>query len=905
MADSKNPGHVISIGDLPEGRIKDIVLRRQPIADRDAQPPPMNRPRNPPITRPRPRPQDDASPIGPVLDRCLTRSRAAARSLAMSEDRFWQNWGKTRSFVADRMLFPTTVDELAAAVRRAEIDDRPVRAIGGGWSFSDVNVPGDVGVVRPYSLGVEGIASLTPLSEAFPEDPADPIVASTLLHARIADQRGSLVMFNALANAIDDRWHYQGSGVWTADRDARHEVLQQFPISPGVGPGSFEPTDAELVELAFYLGYRPTSEHFGDGPGTLLVVRDDRVSSFFLYNGNGLWTTGPFSASPRSRTFQQLLEDYEGIYVQTSSPSTTLKLYYQTKPVYLINTQSMASSLQQHLPNILSAAAVERTAGARPAAHYFHVEAGITMSALIELLSRQSPRLAMQATGGNPGATLAGSLATGTHGGEHAWPLLSDRVKAIHFVGPGGLQWWFEGTDSIADPEKLLAAYPCLSRDRIVTGATAAGGLRGQDWIDALVVSLGCMGVIYSIVLEVVPLFGIHEVAVETTWTDLLAAATFDGAAITQELLRTGVTGETDREVLGGTIVQLLEDGERNGTGIHRDNNRYVDLAIDPNPFGTFPPSSFTGLGPPAQNWRCWVLNREQTATIPFDPKPTPKDRMGLIASKLGAMLERPRIQAELKDILNIEFIDKLDSFWTFLEGIGEAVHQLPGLIDRWIRRGRRLASSGDAMNAGLDLMTDLFGRSPVVARGIIDAVLSGILGIEDGRADSTDVCSKVGAIGFPAGGIVGAAIEIALPAEHAWSFLQTEILDRVTEPLFGYVSVRITPPARAHLAMQQWDPTVHIEVVAFGTAYGRRFVRELEARTVARIRDGLDAMLHWGLENEQLDADALRAIPALASGSTPKLARFLMARLHLHAALPADTPRVFDSAATRRLNLG
>ena len=71
---------------------------------------------------------------------------------------------------------------------------------------------------------------------------------------------------------------------------------------------------------------------------------------------------------------------------------------------------------------------------------------------------------------------MAGALSTATHGGEFNWPLLVDRVKAVHLVGPGGLQWWIEGDDSIADATKLLAAYPCLAKERILTGTSPVPG---------------------------------------------------------------------------------------------------------------------------------------------------------------------------------------------------------------------------------------------------------------------------------------------------------------------------------------------------------------------------------------------------------------------------------------------
>ena len=82
------------------------------------------------------------------------------------------------------------------------------------------------------------------------------------------------------------------------------------------------------------------------------------------------------------------------------------------------------------------------------------------MADLQQLLDHQLPRMAIQASGGSPGATLAGTLSTATHGGEWQWPLLVDRVKAVHLVAPGGVEWWIEGDEPIADPAHAADALP-------------------------------------------------------------------------------------------------------------------------------------------------------------------------------------------------------------------------------------------------------------------------------------------------------------------------------------------------------------------------------------------------------------------------------------------------------------
>jgi FAD/FMN-containing dehydrogenase len=120
-----------------------------------------------------------------------------------------------------------------------------------------------------------------------------------------------------------------------------------------------------------------------------------------------------------------------------------------TRSVAIVDTNLLASSLQEGWPALAAGAPAAPNA-------YFHVEAGIAIRDLYQLLDHQKPRLALGSSGGSPGATLAGAISTGTHGGEFSTPLLVDTVRAIHLVGPGGVQWWIEGSSPIANPQALM-----------------------------------------------------------------------------------------------------------------------------------------------------------------------------------------------------------------------------------------------------------------------------------------------------------------------------------------------------------------------------------------------------------------------------------------------------------------
>ena len=133
----------------------------------------------------------------------------------------------------------------------------------------------------------------------------------------------------------------------------------------------------------------------------------------------------------------------------------------------------------------------------------------------------------------------------------------------------------------------------------------------------------------------------------------------------------------------------------------------------------------------------------------------------------------------------------------------------------------------------------------------------------------------------------MGTALEIALAPADAFGFLQKEILDKVDAagPFFGYVSIRVCRQTKTLMGMQQFgDATASV----LGDDRGRR-LRDAEQPRASwatcssgrwtSINGGLDAMLHWGLENDRrAPADHLRKTMALrrasahpeSAGSTP-----------------------------------
>ena len=788
--------------------------------------PPKSKPYPVPLPKPQPRPDLDRA------RQCAENKTKADGSLVKSMNHWWQNWSKTHAYVAGTMCFPTNVDELAAAVRLAEALSLPVRAVGGGWCFSDASLPGTVTTTRPDVMTADSLARWLPLAEGFTATSSTPRkVDLTVPSVAVIDQ-----------------------------------------------------TDPTLM------GY--------DGSNRAL----------------------PVIAMPAAAVLDMTLTGT------------------QPKTVCLINTRSLKSSLQATFSEILT------TDAKRRGKHYFHVEGGITIEELAPLLDAQSPRLALEASGGNPGATLAGSISTGTHGAEHSVPLLVDRVRAIHLVGPGGLQWWVEGDESIADVDALLGRYPCLERDRIITGRDRIHGATPQDWLNAVVVSMGCIGAIYSLVLEVTVLKGMREVVSQTTWWNLLSVTrnmpvpmvagkpdfmTLEQFGLESEnQLRMGITNPR----LSADIVGVITTGSFSGEIDPKVKpNVYSDLAFNPN-------RRRDG------DLDCWIVNRD-TVPVPFDPQPPSAGGMGDVVTAVfsamteafggdvGALINRiGRVYGFIDPVLGV-FMQLFNPLAPLLNGILQAVFPGTGglvlghLISSanpipLVNMVSRIMGASDKLDVALETITKPMADSQ--STDLAQPFLTGFLASTLGTAKTNPgiaIGTSVGAVGFPSDGLVGAGLEVAMPATSAFNFIQTEILDAMSPslPFFGYVSIRVCPPTSALVGMPQWNLSVMIEVVSFGDTWGRLFMMNLQMRIISQILTGkLDAMLHWGLENDQLTGPALRAIRAMQVPTTVhdeskpgvvlnRVDAFKMIREQIHSANGANSStafRAFDNAFTTRLGL-
>lgn len=125
----------------------------------------------------------------------------------------------------------------------------------------------------------------------------------------------------------------------------------------------------------------------------------------------------------------------------------------------------------------------------------------------------------LKAMGGNCGQTVAGAIATGTHGGFTGRPGFPDMVRALYVVGEDGRRHWIER------PSK-----PVLSADTKAQYRAANVTVHDTDeaFMNHALVSLGTFGLVYSVTLETAPQYAVKFTRKPTNFDDVLDAETFD-----------------------------------------------------------------------------------------------------------------------------------------------------------------------------------------------------------------------------------------------------------------------------------------------------------------------------------------------------------------------------------------
>lgn len=145
-------------------------------------------------------------------------------------------------------------------------------------------------------------------------------------------------------------------------------------------------------------------------------------------------------------------------------------------------------------------------------------EAGIRIKELNAYLDPQG--LALQQMGGYDHQTVAGVMSTSTHGSGIAYGPLNDFVHSVDLVASGGEVHRIERSDGPTDP----MAYE-------LHHGTARTLHQDDDTFNAVAVSIGCMGVLCTALVEVREKFYLREVRELHPWSKVRADLE-DGAVL-------------------------------------------------------------------------------------------------------------------------------------------------------------------------------------------------------------------------------------------------------------------------------------------------------------------------------------------------------------------------------------
>jgi hypothetical protein len=506
-----------------------------------------------------------------------------------------------------------------------------------------------------------------------------------------------------------------------------------------------------------------------------------------------------------------------------------------------------------------------------------HVQAGIRIKTLLEDLAILG--LALPTMGAGGGQTLAGAISTATHGSDFNLRPLGDAVRAVHLIGPGGQEWWIESNGG-PGTGLTYSQLPDWCHDTRV--------VRDTDFLESVVVGVGRFGVIYSMVLEVVPQYMLEEERYETTWSEIklsLGAGVQSGydsqgspftsgrspcaqIAIDLHQLKTGTFKKFDPaqrrkiEVTGtpqeiaAKQKELDECLKRQATGgPPPEPLRFWQLVIDP-----------------ASGSRAWITHRRRTT----DPTETGTDKKQDLFDFLCTHDEAAAVAALTATSLLSEAVAAMGTEIVGSEGSIPIVGPIVGNIDA--APYFELAADLDAavlhfskLGIFLSKVWDLLRNAKdAVGHGMIDDTLRDIAGgilaaahdpplrrgssekILDTHDYDLDGCLSVNSMEF-----------FFDAASSSYIQFVDDVLHKAKElgPIMGIVSLRFVRETSSKLGMQRFPLTVCIEVAisrpgSVNNEY-KKAVQEL-----ARHHGGIP---HWGQEHslnksqvEQLYKDRL-----------------------------------------------
>ncbi|MBV8197970.1 MAG: FAD-binding protein [Candidatus Eremiobacteraeota bacterium] len=452
-----------------------------------------------------------------------------------------------------------------------------------------------------------------------------------------------------------------------------------------------------------------------------------------------------------------------------------------------------------------------------------HVEAGIKVHFLNDALealnivngNRQPHGFAVPTLGGSGGQALAGVVSTSTHGGDVNLPPIPDMVQGIHLVAPGGVEFFLQrgGANAIVDTAKLAQTLPCVA-GRIVSDDNA---------FYSVLCSMGRMGIIYSLVVEVRPQFVLEENRFKASWS-----------AVSSQVIPAATNAS-------GTIADYRAQPEQ--------TNRFLQVVILPYVNGSGDRDCFVSL------------RAERDISTALNPAPT--------GDLFSWACEQQPLQ---KSLVVLGIIATADTIAAVAGAAAAAVSWIP-IVGEIAAAAAAAAIAvaaaitaalapllvpsitiGDWIAAVTNLMTQ-FGLLGV-ATDTVNALLSSGLSPHD----VTDLGYKImDTYDYKANCYKARSLEVAFNADDTTyiNYINTVfglIEDFKSQNVLygGYLSLRFCKESQALLAIERWENNVCIEMSALSGLDSE--ITVLSAFEKAAAEAG--AAIHWGQLNNRTRPD-------------------------------------------------
>ncbi len=475
------------------------------------------------------------------------------------------------------------------------------------------------------------------------------------------------------------------------------------------------------------------------------------------------------------------------------------------------------------------------------------VRAGTRFNELNWLLDSLTPRLSLATMGGGTAHSLGGAFATGTHGATFHLPPPGDFVRAMRVIGARGRVWWVEPATNPITSEAGLRSSGLF--DDVDDECVQV--VYDDEVFDALLVSIGCGGIVSDLVIETIDAHMMRRTVNEGDWATARPNIERDIAQIQRVVTDPPVDGLPPLWFYAFTVLS---------SGRTWIDQQWLDPSALPSPPSSGPASAALTSGTP---WFLIALGEllALLGALPLVLHLVIQDIIIEIAELIASVLfpwEWDNIDDQARDLEDA------------LAALGHLAELVVHVLDM-VESASDPDDQVDALTTGINLLWTLTGVPflPVeLGRHSVDHIMEHFapdqldvekLGPERSFFMISDGDSSPGRdTGETVDGNLINSREFAVPAGDTLAFVDALMagVARIREggdAAIMVANIRFTRSTRATVGMQQfWPLTGHIEVY---TAEGLDGTPAAEAM-IDGVAARFSAAPHWG----QVHSPALAA---------------------------------------------